>query len=408
MTTAHLATTAWAWSRPRSLWPLAVALLYVLYFAADAGRDSATSSGLLLWLLATATSAFWIGQCVREACAWTPAVLVPGYRHRLARVGTISVAVSVLLSCSAAWATNLDVASSFPLAALATSASLLAGLLFREAASATFLSILAALLLPAAFAAGQTAIPAALSHPTTAVVALAATTALAVCFWVRAQALVADPSQWRQGREQADRALSIATAAQMVGRFGRRSSVRIALLFSVGAVLAVAFSAHLAALNDVVWVYVAALLVCTVATGRAAASPSGKLAEATMLLCFGAAKTRSAIGRRIIWRVLVHSLLGGGVFVAVTWALTNEVRVAEILAALAACHVYMTIASGSPWLLSSRGSVLVAMPFVVLVTWFGSQLSSTAWPAAVAAFLASAAVAICWGGKRIGRLDFIA
>ena len=407
MTVAHLATTAWAWSRPRSLWPLAVALLYVLYFATDAGQDSATSSGLLLWLLATATSAFWIGQCIREACAWTPAVLVPGYRYRLARVGTISVALSVLLSCSAALATNLDVASSLPLAALTTTASLLAGLLFREAASATFLSILAALL-PAAFAAGRTAIPAALGHPITSLMALAATAALAACFWIRAQALVADPSQWRQGSEQADRPLSIARAAQVVRRFGQRSSVRIALLFSVGAVLVVALSAHLAALNDVVWIYVVALLVCTLAMGRSTASPRGKLAEATTLLLFGAAKTRSAIGRRIIWRVLVHSLLGGGVFVAVTWALTNEVRLAEILAALAACHVYMTIASGSPWLLSSRGSVLVAMPFVVLVTWFGSQLLSTTWPAAVAAFLASAAVAICWGGKRIGRLDFIA
>ena len=407
MTATHLATTAWAWSRPKPLWPLAVALLYALYFAADAGLDAPTLGGLLLWLLATATSAFWIGQCVREACAWTPAVLVPGYRHRLAGVGATGVALSVLLSCSAAWVTKLEFASSFPLAALATSASLLAGLRFRRAASATFLSTLAALL-PAAFAAGHAAIPAALDHPIASAMAVVAAAALSVCFWAGTQALVADPSQWRRGKAQAARRLVIDRAARIVCRVRQHASLRVVALSSMGAFLAVAFGAYQVELNDVVWVYVAALLVCTVATGQSTAFPHSRLAEATTLLLLGAARTRSAVGRRIIARTLVHSVLGGVVFVAVAWALTNEVRLAEILAALAACHVYMTVASGSPWLLSSRGSVLVAMPFVVLATWLGSQLLSTTWPTAVAAFLASAAVAICWGGKRIGRLDFIA
>ena len=108
-----------------------------------------------------------------------------------------------------------------------------------------------------------------------------------------------------------------------------------------------------------------------------------------------------------MWRTLADSVLGGIVFIAVMWILTDAVRFIEMSIALAAGHLYMVIASGSAWLLSSRSSVLFAMPFVVLVTWLGLQLISMAWPAVVIVSVISAAIAIYWGGKRIGQLDFV-
>ena len=407
MIATHLATTAWAWFRPNSLWLLAVVFLYGLYFVTGTDVNRPTVNSHLVWLLATATPAFWIGQCVREAQAWPSSALVPGYNHQLMVIGVGSTAFSLLLGFSAAWMGNLGLASPLALGTLATTASLLAGFHFRHAAFATFASVMSVLLI-GALAVKKMPMPTVVSHPITSATALAASAMLLIHFRRRVQSLVADPSRRCCGTEKVrSRALVDKLTSQLTFFVRRRESWRVVLLFSAGAVLAVAFSSYHVDLNEIAWIYVAGLLVWATASGQSASFPHGQLAEATALLLRGAAKTRTAIGRQIMWRTLTDSVLGGIVFIAVMWMLTNEARLIEMSIALAAGHLYMAIASGSAWLLSSRSSVLVAMPFVVLVTWLGLQLLSMAWPVAVVAFVASAAIAIYWGGKRIGQLDFV-
>ena len=407
MIAPHLAITTWAWFRPNPLWPLAIVFLYGLYFVTSAGADRPTLDCHLVWLLATATPAFWIGQCIREAQAWPSSALVPGYNHRLVAVGVGGAAFSMLPGFSTAWIGNLGIASSIALGTLATIAFLLAGFHFRHAAFATFVSIMSALLI-GALAIAKTPIPAVVDHPILSAIALAAAAALLIHFWKHTQSRVASPSRRRGSIEKVRYPTLVGKpAALLTFCVNWRSSWRIVLLFSVSAVLAAAFGAYHVDLNETVWIYIASLLVWAIASGQSASFPQGQLTEATSLLLLGAAKTRTAVGRQIMWRTLADSVLGGIVFIAVMWILTDAVRFIEMSIALAAGHLYMVIASGSAWLLSSRSSVLFAMPFVVLVTWLGLQLISMAWPAVVIVSVISAAIAIYWGGKRIGQLDFV-
>ena len=404
--TAHLATTVWAWFRPNSLWPLAVVFLYGLYFS-GIGVDRPTVNSHLVWLLATATPAFWIGQCVREVREWPSFILVPGYRRRLVVFGAAAVALSLLLSFAAASLGKLGLVSSMALGMLATTASLSAGFHFRRAAFATFIAVMSGLLI-GALAVGRMPVPPTIDHPIISATAFVASAALLIHFRVGAWSRVAESSSRRRDMANVGRdAAAYKLVSQMMFGLWRRSTSRVVLVFSVGAVFAVAFSSYQVDLHEVAWVYIAGLLVWASVSGQSASFPQGPLAEATSLLLFGAAQTRTALGRRIMWRALADSMLGGIAFIAVTWMLADEVRLVEMWAALAAGHLYMALASGSAWLLSSRNSVFVAMPFVVLVAWLGLQLWSMAWPVALVAFVASAAIAIYWGGKRVGGLDFV-
>lgn len=405
MTTAHIATAAWTWFRPISIWPLATIFLYGLYFATAAGANRPTADSHLAWLLATATPAFWLGQCIRDAQAWPSCLFVPGYSHRPLAIGATAAALSLLLSLAAAWIGNLSLASATALATLTTIVALLAGFHFHRAAFATVISIMAVLLL-GAFAAGNGPVSPLVNHPITSAAALLASAPLLIHFLRRARALVADPS-----RRHADRhAGANRPASQLICGLRQRSSCRTVVFFAAGAVLTVMLSAYHVGGGglDGAWVYVAGLLVWATAPAQSASFPHGRLAEATALLLLGAAETRTAIGRQMMWRTLADLALGSFVFVAIVWTLSGEARLIETSAALAACHLYLAIASGSAWLLSSRSSVVIAMPFVLLVTWISSQWMSMPWPAAAILLVASAATAIYWGGKRIGRLDFVA
>ena len=108
-----------------------------------------------------------------------------------------------------------------------------------------------------------------------------------------------------------------------------------------------------------------------------------------------------------MWRAAGDSWLGATTFVAVTLALGAEVQVYEVFVTLAACHLYLLGASGFKWLLSSGGSVLVAMPCVAFLTWLGGKLLPMGLPGAIVAFVGSAAAAVYWGSRRMGQLDFV-
>ena len=182
---------------------------------------------------------------------------------------------------------------------------------------------------------------------------------------------------------------------------------RVAGAFGVAAVVVAAMSHYgPTSLHSLEWVVLVAALALVTFGGQSSSSPNGKLATATSLLLLGAGKTRTVVARQIMWRAAGDSSLGAATFIAVTLALGVDVRLYEVFVTLAACHLYLLGASGFKWLLSSRSSVLVAMPCVALLAWLGGKLLPVGLPAAIVAFGASAAAAVYWGSTRMGRLDF--
>ena len=184
--------------------------------------------------------------------------------------------------------------------------------------------------------------------------------------------------------------------------------LRVVGTFGVAAVVVAAMSHYgPIGLHSLEWVVLAVALVLATFAGQSSSFPHGKLATATSLLLLGAGRTRTAVARQIMWRAAGDSCLGVATFIVATLALGAEVHLYEVLITLAACHLYLFGASGFKWLLSSRGSILVAMPCVAFLSWLGGKLLPIGVPAAIVTLVASAVAAVYWGSKRMGRLDFV-
>lgn len=403
MKPADLPMLAAAWLRPKSLWPLLVVYIYGQYLLAVIDRGQPTADVYLAWLLAAASPGVWLGHCARDALVWPGALFVPGYTRILSGMAVVGGGVALAVSSLAAWAGGLAPWGSVAYGVLAISATLLAGFLFRYFALVALVAASVALMLTTQDA-PATVLPAVVHQSLAPSVAALVGAILLVCFLEGVRAPLAE------------RPLSFADQLRHgVACIGRRLQFdvivsprwRIVCLFGGAAVVAAIASRSGAIGVQGSWWLFACTLASTIFTAQAASFPRGHLAAATSFLLLGVGTTRADIGRRIMWRATTDSFLGAAVFTAVAIALGAAIELDGVLVALAACHLYVVAASGSKWLLSSRSSVLVAIPFVMLLTWFGSRVLPAGLLAATATFVVSVAIAIYWGGRRLGRLDFV-
>ena len=361
-----------------------------------------TADVYVAWLLAAAAPGVWLGHCARDALVWPGAVLVPAYTRTLCGTVVAGAGVALALSSIAASVGGLALWASLAYGALAVAATLLAAFHFRYIALVALLVVGLALTLMIQDAA--TLVPAVAQRPLASGVAALAGAVLLACFLHGVSSPLAERRQpFANGLER---------GAAWLGRQFQSDAIasprwRVFGLFGVAAIVAAAASRS-GALGEhsLGWLFLTGVLVWTIFAGQSSSFPHGHLAAAASLLLLGAGKTRADVGRQIMWRTAGDSFLGAGVFTAVSLVLGETIHLSEVLVALAACHLYTVAASGSKWLLSSRGSVLVAMPFVLFLAWLGSRLLPAGLLIGAAALVASAATAVYWGGRRMGRLDF--
>ena len=399
MKPARYATLAVAWLRPNSLWPLVVVLPYCRYFLLVLDQAQPTIDTYLAWLLATGAPGIWLGHCARDARVWPAALLVPHYTRTLASFVVVAICMALALSAVAASLGRLAPWDSVTYGALTINAVLLAGYYLRYVALVVL--ILVGYLIPDA---GETLVPA-IAQPLAGpgLAALLGALLLACFLYGVRRPLAENPWRFphklrhlRPGLGLRFRPNGIVPPPwRVVGAFGV-AAVVVAGMSHYGPIL----------LHRSEWIILAGALVLATFAGQSSSFPQGILVAATNLLLLGAGKTRTAVARQIMWRAAGDSCLGATTFMAVTLALGAEVHMCEVLVTLAACHLYLLSASGFKWLLSSRGSVLVAMPSVAVLTWLGGGLLHMGLPAAIVAFVASAVAAIHWGSRRMGRLDF--
>ena len=403
MRLARHATLAIAWLRPNSLWPLVVVLPYCRYFLIVLDQAQPTADTYLAWLLAAGAPGVWLGHCARDARVWPAALLVPHYTRTLASFVVVGICMALALSAVAAWLGRLTPWDSVTDGTLSMTVALLAGYYLRYVA----LVVLALIGFVLAFVirdAGGMSIPVVAQPLAERALAALLSAALLACFLYGVRRPLTE-NPWRFPDK-----LRLGTAIGLRFRYdGIMPPLwRVVGAFGVAAFV-VATMSHYdpIGLHSAEWVVLAAALALATFAGRSNSFPQGKLAAATSLLLLGAGKTRTAVARQIMWRAAGDSCLGAATFMAVTSAFGAEIRLYEVFVTLAACHIYLLGASGFKWLLSSRGSVLVAMLCVAFLTWLGGKLLPMSLPAAIVAFVASAAAAVHWGSRRMGRLDFV-
>lgn len=180
----------------------------------------------------------------------------------------------------------------------------------------------------------------------------------------------------------------------------------VALAGAVAAVCAVGQRAFLE-WKDTSWMVLIGFMCAHLGSVSASASlPRGPLKGASRLLLVGATKTRAGAGRRILCKVVVDSFYAAGVFAGVVSVLGAGFRVLEMMfLALAACHLYLAVASGSRWLMTSRYSAAVAAPVVVTLSGAAWALGPWGLVTSAVACVATGVMAIYLGGMGIGRLD---
>ena len=404
MRPARYATLAVAWLRPNSLWPLVVVLPYCRYFLVVLDQAQPTADTYLAWLLAAGAPGIWLGHCARDAVAWPSALLVPHYSRTLACLVVVAICVALALSAVAAWLGRLAPGNSVTYGALTINVALLAGYYLRYIALAVLAVVGFALTFVIRDGSGMLVPAFAQPLAGPGLAALLGAALLAGFLYVVHRPLSGTPWRFPDKLRHLDIALGLRFRTdgvvpppwRVVGAFGLAAVIG-ATMSHYGPIL----------LHSLEWIILAGALVMATFAGQSNSFPQGKLAAATSLLLFGAGDTRSAVARQIMWRAAADSCLGAATFVAVTLALGAEIHMYDVFVTLAACHFYLLAASGFKWLLSSRASILVAMPCVVFLAWVGGELLPVGLPAAIVAFIASAAAAIHWGGRRMGRLDFV-
>ena len=400
MRAAHFARLVVAWLRPNSLWPFATMLLYGRYFSIVMDPTQSVVDAYLAWLLAAALPGIWFGHCARDVHVWPAALFVPAYTRTLSGMIVASAGAALALGLGSAWIGGLASWTSAAFGTLAVAIALMTGFCWRYGGLIAFAAVGVPLTLvvrdaDAAFVAAFVLPPFAPS--------LAALLGglLFVCF------LHCIRSPTAYGR------WLFSEQFQPYSAWGRSNAIapppwRIVGVFGVAAIFVAVLSRYRSlGLHGEEWLALAGLLVWVICADQSRSLPHGKLTAATSLLLLGTGETRVGVARRVLSRAVADSLLGAATFMAVTSACGVEIRLFDVFITLAACHLYLLGASGSSWLLSHRHSALVAAPIVALLAWFGCNLLRMNLPAAVVAFVASAASAIYWGGRRMGRLDFI-
>ena len=392
--------------RPASPWTMTGVSAYGAYLAWLALREigAVGDTAYIHLCFALATAGSWIGACVGHAARWPGSRFTPAFIPALGIVAALAAVSALGLTGAAAWIGGLD---PWPLAALGTLATAagMAGGCARPSLTACLflcLGILAPLgpllgpgvPLPIYGAAGAVS----------SVVALAAATFLLVrlAFQIRAPDVTSSsPSAPRRHKWPAN-------AKLLPKRLSEPSMRRIAV--TSGMLAAGCTLAH--RLPGIEWrdapliIVIGSICANLGATGASASLPRGPLPGVAWLLLSGAAKTRSAAARRMLCGIVADSLFAAGVFTAITIALGPDWHlVAMMLVALAACHTYLAVACRCRWLLSSRLSVLVATPAVVLIAWAAWAYGPWDLPTALAACMLSALAAVYLGGLGMGRTD---
>ena len=399
---AHAANLAMAWLRPNSLWPLVVMLLYCRYFLVVMDQAQSTADAYLAWLLAAASPGIWFGHCAREARVWPAALFVPDYTRTLSGMVVASVGVAFALGFLAAWIGGLASWAAAAFGTLAIAIALMAGFYCRYAALVVAFGIAGGALTLVVRDADTAFVATVVQPPFVPGVAVLLGAYLFACFLHGVRRPLAD-ERW-----------SFPDKLQRSGAWFRCDAIapppwRIVGVFGLAAIFVAVISRYepLSLHGGREWFTLAIMLVWVICAGQSSSLPHGKLTAATNLLLLGMGRTRTDVARHILARAIVDSFLGAATFVAVALTCGAEIRLFEVFVTLAACHLYLVGASGYPWLLSNRSSVLVALPIVGLLTWLGCRLLPMSLSAAMVAFVASAAAAIYWGGRRMGRLDFV-
>ena len=403
MKPARYATLAVAWLRPNSLWPLVVVLPYCRYFLLVLDQAQPTADTYLAWLLAAGAPGVWLGHCARDARVWPAALLVPRYTRTLASFVLVGMCMALALSAAAAWFGGLAPLDSVTYGALTITVALLAGYHLRYVALVVLALASFALAFVIRDAGGTFSLATAQPLAWPGLSALLSTLLLG-CFLYCVRRPVVE-SRWRFPARL--RRLGPARGFPFLSNGVVPPPWRVVGALGVAAVVVAVMSRYgPTSLHSLEWAVLAGALVFATFAGQSGSFPQGQLTAATSLLLLGAGNTRTAVARQIMWRAAIDSCLGVVTFMAVTLALGVEVHLYEVFVTLAACHVYLLGASGFNWLLSSRGSVLVAMPCVAFLTWLGGKLLPMGLPAAVVAFVACALAAAYWGSRRMARLDF--
>ena len=398
MKPARYATLAVAWLRPNSLWPLVVVLPYGRYFLLVLDQAPPTDI-YLAWLLATGAPGIWLGHCARDARVWPAAMLVPNYTRTLASFVVVGLCTALALSAVAAWLGDLAPWDCVTYGALAITLALLAGYHLR------YVALVVLVLVGVSIRGAGGALVPAVAQPLAAPALATLLGAFLVAYFLYGIHRPPSGSPWRLTDKL--RHLSPALGLQFRSVGIVPPPWRVVGTLGVAAIVVAAMSRYgPIGLHSLEWVVLAGALVLATFAGQSSSFPQGQLATATSLLLLGAGKTREAVARQIVWRAAGDSCLGAATFMAVTLAFGTEVHLYEIFVTLASCHLYLLGASGFKWLLSSRSSLLIAMPCVAFITWLGGKLLPMGLPAAIVAFVASALAAAYWGSKRIGGLDF--
>ena len=407
MTRAHqLIAVVRACFRPASPLTLIGVSAYGAYLAWLAMReiDVAGNTAYIHLCLALATAGAWIGACVGRAARWPGSRFTPAFIPMLGFVAAFAAVSALGLNGATAWIGGLD---PWPLAALgtlATAAGLAGGC--AQPSLTKYLCLCVLILVPLTPLLGPD-LPLPIhgaEGAVTSVVALAGATALLVRFAFRLRGSdVTSPSSSALSRPWWP-----ARAGLLPNRLSEPSMGRIAFTSGILAV-GCTFAHRLPGLEwrDAPLIVVIGSVCANLgATATSISLPRGPLPGVAWLLLSGAAKTRSAAARRMLWGIVGDSLFAAGVFAAITIALGPDWDlVAMMLVTLAACHTYLAAACRCRWLLSSRLSVLVATPAVVAIAWAAWAYGPWDLPTALAACMLSAIAAVYLGGLGMGCID---
>ena len=353
---------------------------------------------------ALATLGAWVGGSTGRAAKWPGAVLTPGYLAALGTAASAVAGVGVGFNLAAAWIGGLDPWPLTIIGTLAFSGCLVAGYARPVLAVCLFIGTAAMIALGPALGPDALMLPDSISHPAWSAAAVLAT----VGFLTRFVFMLRTPHGARRRPTVRGPPLAMFAKRLFPPQLWEPSIHRVAVVFGVlAAGSSLAQRAFALEWRDTTWVIVIGLM-CTHlgATGASMSLPRGPLPGVSRLMLVGAAGTRAAAGRRMVRKIVEDSFFAAGVFAAVTIALGPDLRLVEmVLVALAACHVYISLASRSRWLFSSRLSGAVAAPAVVAVSIAGWSIGPWGLPTALAACALSGVVAIYLGGYGIGRLD---
>ena len=358
---------------------------------------------LVHFCFALATAAAWIAACVSRAARWYGSRFTPALMPALSVVAAVAIISVLSLNWALAWVAGLDPWALASFGTLAAVVGLAGG--YRRPTLFKYLYLCMWILLALAPVLSE-GIPLPLEgvFSLLSVTALAAATALFVHFIFAFRR----PAMSSLASQATTPAWRLATTRLFPNRFLEPSMRRIAIMsgiLAVGCTFAHRFPGF-EWRDGPLMILISGVCASLGAGGNSASLPRGPLPGAGWLLLSGIAKTRAHAARRMLCCIVADSLFAAGVFTAVAVALGPDWHLVEMmLVALAGCHAYLVAASPSRWLLSSRLSVFVATPVVVMTALLAWDLVHWDLPTAFAACVMSGVAAVYVGGIGMGRID---